>query len=114
MSIAVGMFAAVAVGLVGPLWGGLVVVLARPVIFLTVSRALLGSETAPEWDVLLLTAGVAWLVFLPFAPAVHWEGVLTSDDWRWLLAIGAIPLLGAGLAHWRRRSTASLRGIRQP
>jgi hypothetical protein len=112
MSITVGISAAVLVGLVGPLWGGLVVVLATPVVFLTVSRALFHAETAPEWDLLLVSGGLAWIAFLPFAPVVYGDRVLGTDEWLWLLGLGAAPLVaGLIIAYRRRRPGLSSRVI---
>jgi hypothetical protein len=110
MSMGFGTVGAIVVALVGPVWGGLVLILATPICFLTVSRALLGSTTDPAWEWLLASLGIAWLALLPVAPIVHASGLEPSpDEWTVLICLGAVPLL-AGLAlalrAWYRSRSA--------
>ena len=93
LSIVVGIASAVVIGLVGPLWGGLVVVLGLPVVFLTISRLLFGTETRRVWSALLVAAGLTWLALLPVAPFPTNALAAEPATVGWLVAIGAVPVL---------------------
>lgn len=86
LSALFGLGSAVVVGLVGPLYGGLVLLLAFPLVFRTASRV------APAW--LLATFGVAWLLLLAtgVAPIVQ----NSPDAAGFWLAVGLVPLALAG------------------
>lgn len=111
-SIAAGAGAAGVFALVGPLYGGLVVVLAVPVVFLTLSRMLFGSETGPVWGTLLIAAGVAWFMLLAVSPFARNALDAHPESWLWLLLVGAVPLAaGASMMVRARRLSLASRDI---
>lgn len=111
-SIAVGAGAAAVVALVGPLYGGLVVVLAVPVVFLTLSRLLFGSETRPLWGTLLIAAGVAWFILLAVSPFARNALDAHPESRLWLLLIGVMPVaVGAAITVRARRLSLASRDI---
>jgi hypothetical protein len=96
-SVLVGVGDAVVIGLVGPVYGGLVVICATPLIFLTLSRALTGRTIDPAWVWLLIAFGVAWFALLPVAPFVQRSisNIPENADsiWAFSAFIGLVPLL---------------------
>lgn len=103
MSITTGVAAAGVIALVGPLYGGLIVVLGVPLVFLTLSRTLFGSETRRMWSYMLMAAGVAWFTFLPVSPFARRSLDAHPDTWAWLVTIGAVPLVAGALFGLRAR-----------
>jgi hypothetical protein len=100
LSALFGLGGAVVVGLVGPLYGGLVLVLAFPLVFRTASRV------APAW--LLATFGIAWLLFLVTsgAPTLRNSPADAAGFW---LAMGVVPLALAGAIVGAARLRPSIR-----
>jgi hypothetical protein len=108
VSAVAGFAGAVVIALVGPLYGGLVLICGTPLIFLTLSRALIGATTDPAWPWLLTAFGIGWFVLVPVAPFVQHPNPLSTDEWELVVAIGLVPILGGsalvGLSRIRRRS----------
>lgn len=104
ISIAFGLAGAGVVALVGPVYGGLVLILAVPVVFLTLSRAITGATLQPDFAFLLASFGLAWLLVLPFAPITRNSGEPAPPDvWILEVGVGVAPLLMAVLLFARRR-----------
>jgi hypothetical protein len=108
VSVLVGLGAAVVIALVGPLYGGLVVTCATPLVFLTLSRALIGRTIDPTWTWMLIAFGLGWFALLPVAPFI--QGSVSnspenaSSIWVASAVIGLVPmLLAAGLVALARR-----------
>lgn len=102
VSALVGLGAAVVFALVGPMYGGLVSILAIPLIFLTLSRTLTGRTIDPTWTWLLTAFGVGWFALLPVAPFVQVSisnvPENASSIWVASAVIGSVPILiAAGL-----------------
>jgi hypothetical protein len=107
----VGLGAAVVIGLVGLVYGGLVVICATPLIFLTLSRALTGRTIDPAWTWLLTAFGVSWFALLPVAPFVQ-VSISNSPDnassiWVFSAVIGLAPILLAAALVALARHRAS-------
>jgi 1-acyl-sn-glycerol-3-phosphate acyltransferase len=107
VSVLVGLGAAVVMGLVGPLYGSLVVICATPLIFLTLSRALTGRTIDPTWTWVLIAFGAGWFALLPVAPFI--QGSISnipenaSSIWVASAVIGLVPVLvAAGLVALAR------------
>jgi len=95
MSVLFGTLAAILVALIG-LYGGLILILATPVWFLTFSRVLRGTTTDPEWAWLLGSFGIVWFALMPVAPITHmYELQPPPDLWATWIGVGAVPLLMA-------------------
>jgi hypothetical protein len=114
VSVLVGVGAAVVIGLVGLYYGGLVVICATPLIFLTLSRALTGRTIEPAWTWLLIAFGLAWFALLPVAPFVQRSisnvPENASSIWVFSVLIGLVPLLLSvvlvALSRYRARGPA--------
>jgi hypothetical protein len=107
VSIAFGVAAAVVVARIGPFYATPLLIVALPVVFLTISRAATGSMIPPAVDWLLLAFAAAWLVLWPVAPIIH----SSPEGWPVWAALGVIPLLG-GIALSVRRRRFAARDIR--
>ncbi len=88
LSVLFGLSSAVVIGLVGPLYGGLMLVLAFPLVFRTPSRV------APAW--LLATFGTSWLTLVVTGTGAFVRNSLMLDNGAVLTAIGVAPLVLAG------------------
>ena len=98
-SIAFGLVAALIVTRIGPVYATPLLIVALPVVFLTVSRAATGATMQPDFEWLLFAFGGAWLLLLPFAPIVR----TTPEAMPYWLALGLAPmLLAIALALGRR------------
>jgi hypothetical protein len=86
-SVLFGLGSAVVIGLVGPLYGGLVLVLAFPLVFRAAIRV------APAW--LLAAFGISWLLLLATGTAPFVRNSLTDGGGLWT-TIGVVPLALAG------------------
>ena len=100
-SVAFGLAAALVVATIGPVYATPLLIVALPVVFLTVSRVATGATTQPDFEWLLFAFGVSWLIALPFAPTVR-NGPAAMPYW---LALGLAPVLVAVVLLIRRRST---------
>ena len=103
VSILFGVGAAVVVALIGPVYATPALIVAFPILFLTVSRAVTGSTTQPNLRWLLFAFAVAWLLLLPVSPIV-WRSVDNGPStWPLLLFLVVVPLLAAATLAVRRR-----------
>jgi hypothetical protein len=97
ISVLFGLGSAVVIGLVGPLYGGLVLLLAFPLVFRT------AIQVAPAWP--LAAFGISWLLLVATGTAPFLRNSLTDGGGLWI-AIGVVPLglAGAilGAARFRR------------
>lgn len=103
LSIAFGLAAAVIVSNIGPIYAVPLLIVALPVVFLTLSRAVMGAAIEPDFEWLLAAFGVAWLVLLPFAPIVR-SSPEAMPIW---VAIGVVPALLAAVSAVGRRMARS-------
>jgi uncharacterized membrane protein len=99
ISVLFGLGSAVVIGLVGPLarrdadesahrpYGGLVLLLAFPLVFRT------AIQVAPAW--LLAAFGISWLLLVATGTAPFLRNSLTDGGGLWI-AIGVVPLGLAG------------------
>lgn len=96
LSIAFGIGAALLVALIGPLYAAPALIVAFPLVFLTLSRTLTRSTIQPDVPRLLGAFAVAWLLLLPVAPVVQGSTeVGARTAWAWWVALGGVPLLFA-------------------
>ena len=103
VSIAFGVVAALVVARIGPVYATPLLIVALPVVFLTISRAATGSTTQPGFTWLLFAFAVTWLGLWPVAPIIR----NSPDAWPVWGAVGVLPLLGAVVLLVRRRLFAS-------
>ena len=103
LSIAFGLGASLIVAGIGPFYATPLLIVALPVVFLTISRAATGSTTEPDFEWLLFAFAVTWLVLWPVAPIIR----NSPEAWPLWAALGVIPLLGAIALLVRRRLFAS-------
>jgi hypothetical protein len=106
VSIAFGVAAALVVARIGPFYATPLLIVALPVVFLTISRAATGSTIQPDFEWLLFAFAGTWLVLWPVAPITR----NSPDAWPVWAAVGVIPLLGA-IALWVRRRRFASRSI---
>ena len=99
LSIAFGLAAALVVAGIGPLYAAPLLIIAVPVVFLTISRAATGSTIEPDFEWLLFAFGVAWLLVFLISPVVR----NSPEAWSFWVALGVIPLLLAMALAVRRR-----------
>ena len=102
LSIAFGVGAALVVAGIGPIYATPLLIVALPVVFLTVSRAATGSTIKPDVEWVLFAFGLAWLVVSPVAPVTR----NAPEAWAVWSALGVIPLLLAIVLLIRRRLLA--------
>lgn len=98
VSIAFGVTAALVVARIGPVYATPLLIVALPVLFLTISRAATGSTIRPDFVWVLIAFAVAWLVLWPIAPIIR----NSPEEWPVWAALGVIPLLGAIVLSVRR------------
>lgn len=106
LSILFGLGGALVVAFIGPVYAAPLLIVAVPVLFLTISRAVTGSPIQPDLAWLLLAFAIAWLVVLPIAPIapiVRSSGGAPADAWIYWIGLGIIPLLLAISIAVRRR-----------
>lgn len=103
VSILYGVGAAVAVALVGPVYATPVLIVAFPVVFLTVSRAVTGSTIEANIEWLLFAFAVAWFLLVPLSPIVRRSLDIDASRWPLWLFLGVVPLLAAATLAVRRR-----------
>jgi hypothetical protein len=84
-----GLGSAVIIGLVGLHFGGLMLLLAFPLVFRTASRV------APAW--LVATSGTSWLILVATGTGTYVRNSLTLDNGPVLTAMGVAPLVFAAL-----------------
>lgn len=88
ISILFGLGSAVVIGLVGPLYGGLMLLLAFPLVFRTATRV------APAW--LLVAFGTSWLTLVATGMGAFVRNSLVLDNGAVLTALWVAPLMIAG------------------
>lgn len=103
VSIAFGVAAALVVARIGPLYATPLLIVALPVVFLTISRAATGSAIQPDFEWLLFAFAVTWLVVWPVAPIIR----NSPEAWPVWAALGVVPLLAALTLLVRRRLFAA-------
>lgn len=88
ISILFGLGSAVVIGLVGPLFGGLMLLLAFPLVFRTTKRV------APAW--LLAAFGISWLIVVATGTGAFVRNSEMLDNRALLTALWVAPLVLAG------------------
>ena len=99
LSAAFGLVAAFVVAMIGPVYATPLLIVALPVVFLTVSRAVTGTTLQPDFAWLLGAFGLMWLVVLLLAPIVR----NSPEAMPYWIALGVIPILLAIAPALRRR-----------
>lgn len=98
LSVGYGLLGALIAAIIGPFYALLPLILALPVVFLTLSRAILGRPSRPDWAWLGASSGLLFLVLVQFEPIVRFSDEAPPPGlyagWAWIgvaaLAITAV------------------------
>ena len=99
LSIAFGVVAALIVAGIGPFYAVPLLIVALPVVFLTMSRATTGSTIAPDFGWVLVAFGVAWLLIFLLSPIVQ----NSPEAHSFWVGLGVVPVVLAMALAIRRR-----------
>jgi hypothetical protein len=94
--------------IIGPFYALLPLILALPVVFLTLSRAILGRPSRPDWAWLAASFGALFVLVVPFEPLVRFSDEVPPPDlyasWAWI-GVGAFAAAALIVVVRRIRST---------
>jgi hypothetical protein len=102
LSVGYGLVGALVAAIIGPFYALLPLILALPVVFLTLSRAILGRPSRPDWAWLAASFGALFILVVSFEPLVRFSDAAPPRDlytgWAWIgvvaLAIAALIVVG--------------------